>query len=70
MGRESKTYLSDPSGQNQYRVSLTAVTENIYDTQDLTFYMPQEVNGEPARRTKTNAHAALYDAERIKTMDP
>ena len=40
MGRESKTYLSDPSGQNQYRVSLTAVTENIYDTQDLTFYMP------------------------------
>lgn len=72
MGSESQAYLSDLSGQNQYRVSVTAVTENIYDTQDLTFYMPQEVNGEPAqsRRTKTNAHAALYETERIKTMDP
>ena len=46
-----------------------AVAENIWATSDHAFYIPSEVNGQPASSLKAgerlNAHAALYDTESL-----
>ena len=49
---KTKTYLTDLSGSNKYRVHIWAVGDNVWATQDHTFYIPSEVNGVSASKMK------------------